>query len=433
MKVRSIFVVIAVALSFGVVTCGGEDTTNGGNGTTTTALKGLAACEPVAGEAVICGTFYAPDGQTPVAGAEVKLVTASASVSANVLKSLRLDETGKLVQDDTKCVTDDAGGFACGGVTSSGEKTYRISGKGFSKDFTADVTVGETTNVPKSDTTAQAGVSTRKYAVVMGSFDSIEGILARILACGDLDENDVLLWGTECEQLELIDLFGINPNTALTTVLGLADGTYPTMMDFLKNAKTDEALALFNGVFFNCGLNEIYVEDNEVLEALKNYVNNGGNLYLSDWAYDYLERAWPGAITWYGDDTILDDAEQGNGNSAQPVKVADSGLLTWLRAEGLVGTNEMTFDVNFNLPGWAIMTDVGTVDGATPTQILTADSLDAGPAVSNIPITVTFPYGSGCVFYTSYHNEPSFEVDVSAAQTRVLEYLLVNRFGNCGN
>jgi len=423
---NTFFAVIIAVAAFGLIACGGGG--GGGGGTTTTSLKGLAACQPVTGEGVICGTFLAPDGQTPIAGAEVALVnTTTTSLS---LKGMYADEAGKLIAGD-KCITDDAGGFACGGITSAGVLNYQISGGGFTKAFSASTTLGEVTNVPTSDTTATAGSGTKKYAVILGAFDSIEDILARVLGCGTLVDG-ALQVGTECPNIELIDAFGTNPNTALTNALGLAGGVYPTLTDFLKSANTPAALALFDGIFFNCGCSEALTNDPEVQGVLQTYVNNGGNVYASDWAYLYVENTWPHGIEWYGDD-LMDEARVGDINPAQPVNVVNSGLLTWLRAEGLIGPSDTTFNVNFNLGVWVVMTDVGT----GTSEILNADSLPNGPSDvpvaprTTLPITADFSEGSGCVFYTSYHNEPASEVSTTEVQSRVLEYLLLNTFGNC--
>jgi len=425
MKKIWLFAAVA-ALAAGLAACGGG---GGGGGGTTTALKGLASCSAIAGEAVICGTVYAPDGRTPIVGAEIMQSTAAAMTVS--LKGLTADGFGKTDANPDHCYTDATGAFACGGILAAGLFNGQITGAGYTINFTFDnLLLNEANNIPASSTTAGGGTGTYKYAVVSGSFDSIEDLLARILACGTLT-GGALDIGTECAQIELIDFSGTNPNTALTNVLGLPAGTYPTLTDFLKNANTAQALALFRGVFFNCGMSEAYINDAEVQAALRTYVQNGGNLYASDWAYDYIEKTWPDAIDFYGDDTVDGDAKDGNTNSSQPVNVTNENLLTWLRAEGLVGAADTTFNVNFNLGGWVVMVTAGN-------QILTATSLPNGvggiipytPATP-IPVTVDFKDGSGCAFYTSYHNEPADQVGANATQSRVLEYLLFNRFGNC--
>jgi len=416
-----------VALSVVLSACGG----GGGGGGTTKALKGLASCSAVAGDAVICGTAYAPDGQTPIVNAEIVEVSPSAMVVS--LKGYRADEFGKLTPTDTGCFTDAAGQFACGGIMSAGAKNFRFTGGGFTKDFSATTILDDVVNIPKADTTATGGTGTYKYAVVLGSYDSIEDVLARILSCGTLDTDSKLTVGTECSQIELIDAYGTNPNTALTSLLGLTSGTYPTLMDFLKNAKTAEALAMFKGVFFNCGMDESFIDDVEVQSALKTYVQNGGNLYASDYAYQYVKNIWPDVIKWYGDPAPDPAPKEGNINNDQPVNVADANLLAWLRTAGVIGTDDTTFNVNFNLPGWVVMTDIGSGTH----EILTANNLPNGPGDvpiagrTTLPITVDFKDGSGCVFYTSYHNEPAETVSTDLPQARALEYMLFNLFGNC--
>lgn len=424
---KLILVVAVTALAMGTYACGGGG--GGGGGTTTAALKGLAACSVVATEAVICGQALAPDGQTPIANAEVRLVTSGAQTLS--LKGLVGTGTGKLTPNDSACLTDSTGAFACSGVTTGGSQNFQWSGSGLTASWASDVTVGDVTNVPASSTTATGGSGTYKYAVIDGSFDSIQDVLARVLGCGTVTDGALDI-GTECPQLELIGFWGTNPNTALTDALGLPAGTYPTLTEFLTSPDVAAALALFRGVFFNCGCDESLINDAGVLGALQTYVSNGGNVYVSDWAYQYIENAWPDAVEWYGDDTG-DNARVGNSNAAQPVNIEDAGLLAWLRAAGLIAADATTFNVNFNLPSWVVMED----SAASTNEILTANDLPNGPGDvpigtrSTLPITIDFSSGTGCVFYTSYHNEPADEVGTDEVQARVLEYLLLNSFGNC--
>lgn len=401
----------------------------GGGGTLTTALEGLDSCVAVAGDCVICGTAYAPDGRTPIVGAAVEQVV-SPALSAPESDHERRSLT-KLVADSTQCVTDNTGAFACGGIAVGSSVSVEIDGSGcaFTFDVPASCGTGGIFHVPAANTTATSGTCIgRKYAVVTGTYDSIESILARILSCGTVTEGE-LEEGTECAQIELIDAFGTNPNTALTRILGVPDGSYPSLKDLMENPRLTEALALFDGIFFNCGMDESYYDDPTVQAALRTYVENGGNLYLSDWAASYLERIWPSAIAFYG----LAPHQDGNVNEMQPVTVADSELLGWLRSAGIIGPASADFNVNFDLPSWVVMTGVGVGTDA----IITARNLPNGPfdipilPATSIPITVDFASGSGCVFYTSYHNEPYEAVSPDAPQSRVLEYLVLNRFGSC--
>ncbi|MBT3182661.1 MAG: hypothetical protein HN337_09180 [Deltaproteobacteria bacterium] len=428
MKKLGLLVAIMTTVAFAA--CGGGSGSGGGGGDTTeTALEGLSACQTVASEGVICGTAYAPDGQTPIVGAEVSLMAASAMV-AN-LKGLSTDDLGALTADSTQCLTDDTGAFACAGIADSGSQDFQIVGGGFTINFSADIILGNITEIAGTDTTATGGSGTYKYAVVLGSWDSIEDVLGRVLQCGTITDGALEI-GTECENIEIIGGYGTNPNTALTEALGIDEGTYPTLNEFLTSENSLTAMQTFRGIFFNCGLSEALVEDATAQANLQAYVSGGGNFYASDYAYLYVENNWPEAIDWYGDDAG-DNARDGEMNPAQSVNVDDAGLLAWLRAEELIAEDASTFNVNFNLGSWVVMND--TADGTN--EIITADSLPNGPADvpiagrSTLPITVDFSSGSGCVFYTSYHNEPADEVGTDEVQSRVLEYLLLNQFGNC--
>ncbi|MCA9567123.1 MAG: hypothetical protein KC656_04745 [Myxococcales bacterium] len=91
------------------------------------------------------------------------------------------------------------------------------------------------------------------------------------------------------------------------------------------------------------------VADPDVLEATEGYVRSGGRVLVTDWAYDLFERTWPDAVDFLGDDTALDDAQQGQPGIVV-ARVTDDRLAETL------GMDQVVLDYNFS--NWAVITDV---------------------------------------------------------------------------
>jgi len=441
---RKLTLTVACAiLAVSLAACGGSSGGGGGGGggTTTTAMKGLAACTADATVSVICGTALAPDASTPIVGAEVSLVTSTSESVA--LTGLYRDINGKLTPSETACLTDATGAFACS-TTSAGSLSFQIVGNGFTITFDATGTYAVATEVANTATTAATADSTLKVVVATGFYDSVQNVIKRVFECDtsvtDGDYTGDLTVGNECPMMEIVDgdsmgtTGATNPNTALTTVLGLADGTYPTVAQLFASA---EALALFDIVLLNCtDLSGDILTNTTYITNLTTYVENGGNVYASDRSGDYVEQYWPQYIEWYGTtppDGLTTTKEpintgQAGGATNQTITVVDPSLLTWMQAEDLVDINNQ-FEAVF-IGGEMIMQEVST--SPLVTELLTATTLTGitGLPISGkttIPIAVSFPLTSGCVFYTTFHTEAGG----TTAQEQYLDYVLLNKISDC--
>ncbi len=88
------------------------------------------------------------------------------------------------------------------------------------------------------------------------------------------------------------------------------------IVEFLSNA---DALAEFDTLYFDGGHLEdgIFYGGNGdgtvtlITDNLAAYVENGGRVFATDWAYDVIERVWPSQIDFFGDDTVADAAQTG--------------------------------------------------------------------------------------------------------------------------
>lgn len=440
-------------LALGIVAagCGSSSSTTTTDDTTTTTtptLAGLDSCSAVSGSSVFCGTAFAADGQTPLAGATVTAVADSGT--SLTLKDVNPRNTGKLEANASACLTDGNGTFACSAGDTSGSITVQISGGGYTYTFTVTLTVSETAAVTAADSTAPAAALSNKFVVITGAFDSIEDVLMRVYTCGTADSAGDLTIGTECSNMELVDggsrFAGdeTNPNTVITSALELSAGTYPTTEQFLETFLANATnRAQFDAIFFNCGMGTSAAASATAIANLQAYVTEGGAIYASDWASQFVEAPWPEKIIWNGSTESAglsstaetsSNARDGSSNDAQPVNVQFADLSTWLVAEELITSGASTFDVNFNLGVWVVMTGVAS----DVTTYLDANSLendsDITAAVADpgrLPISVGFSSGDGCVFYGSYHNEPTSVADEDAVQERVLDYLIVNKIKDC--
>jgi len=143
------------------------------------------------------------------------------------------------------------------------------------------------------------------------------------------------------------------------------------------------------------------VSDPAVIDAVRTYVQNGRRtLFVTDWAYDLVEAAWPGAIDFLGDDIVYDDAQRGEIGELTADVVHD-GLA------GALGTDAMALSYDFS--NWAVIEGVGedttvylTADATYRVPSETGDTFETQVAA---PMLVSFqpPGATGRVVYASFH------------------------------
>jgi len=143
------------------------------------------------------------------------------------------------------------------------------------------------------------------------------------------------------------------------------------------------------------------VASDVVIENVRDYVQDGGVLVLTDWAYDLVEACWPDAIEFVRDDTILDDAQTGEIGSVS-AEIRETAL-----ADNL---DSLTVALDFNFSNWAVVESVSEdVTVWMDADVLYRESNDEGVIVQEAaPLLVSFqPYGdgefAGRVVYASFH------------------------------
>jgi hypothetical protein len=188
--------------------------------------------------------------------------------------------------------------------------------------------------------------------------------------------------------------------------------------DFLSNA---EKLAEYDIIFFNGGFIEsevIYNEENPLdadvalrLANLKAFVENGGTVYASDWAYDVVEIIWPEAADFVGDDLEPNAAQMGDYGSVT-ASVTDTSLSEFLGVD--------TLDILYDLPVWPPASETsGSVSVHLEGRVFYTDGQNSGVPL-NSPLLFSFNAGQGKVVYSSFR----VARNASAEMVDTLQYMM---------
>jgi len=228
-------------------------------------------------------------------------------------------------------------------------------------------------------------------AVATGDFDSVEYSLDRLLISYQTYE------GYISEPTYDLDA---DPDSMLLKVETLFTGETEG-----GGREIDE----YDAIFVNSGVrgfgeyvyngvdpDDALVTDELAVQTVRDFVNGGGILFASDWAYDLVEAAFPEAIDFYGDDTVYDAAQAGSAGGVDGV-VNDSNLSDAL--------GNSTVSLAYNYSYWAVIEGVG----AGTTTWMSGDveyriSASEGYAtLKSAPLLVSFESGGGQVIYSTFH------------------------------
>ncbi len=185
-----------------------------------------------------------------------------------------------------------------------------------------------------------------------------------------------------------------------------------------------EAMSQYDIIFFNGGhLEEDIIYDTDASDTaavhtqirtnIDAYVNDGGVVYGSDWAYDTIEGIWPDRIEWVGDDTLPNDAQTGEYDSVSAT-ITDEAMAAWL------GTN--TLRVEYDLPVWP---PIESTAGSVTSHVRGSVSYRSGTetfALADVPLLVSFTSGEGRVVFSTFRMARNGSEDV----TLILQYMMYN-------
>jgi len=162
----------------------------------------------------------------------------------------------------------------------------------------------------------------------------------------------------------------------------------------------------FDILFINCGAHEWALEkasDAEVETVLNNlrvFVNNGGSIYMSDWAYDLMELLYPDAVDWYDDDEVENAAQVGEQQDFLGL-VADEDMLAVLDKDRV--------SLRYNQGRIAMPVTLGEGSRALITANnmgvdVDAEDLDDVPVLlEHVPVGVD-EETAGRIIFTTFHN-----------------------------
>lgn len=343
----------------------------------------------------IQGTVYAPNGETPVAGARVWVPAAGALARQGTVAETTTDALGRFTLQNLP----------------AGTVNVNVAKGSWATTFTATVMANQVTNVPAAETTMPAtGEGALRIAVFQGAFDHMEDVLAK-LGFGEVDEWGVLVPGTET-----FDLYSYDELASI----------------FADLAQMQQ----YDLIFLDCGADEdpLWNDLAATVANVRAYVEGGGRLYATDLTYDYVEQAFPAAIDFVGSDGTpadepeeLSEAELGIPDIEADATVLDSNLRGWLAGRGAL-QGDSTVHITGFASGWAVINAVGP-----GTKSWIEGSVTYGwPAETEVrPLTVTFEAGDGLVLYTSYHTAEGYEGTTPTEllpQEQVLAYLAFELF-----
>lgn len=152
-------------------------------------------------------------------------------------------------------------------------------------------------------------------------------------------------------------------------------------------------------VYLNCSgqlTDDSYLR--ELTPILREYVENGGTVYASDWALTAVKRAFPSFLT---------EVDNSGDAGTYQCSVADAGLREMLGPK---------IEINFDLQAWAML---NSVDQKVRLYV-EADNLNCQSVVGRrLPVVIGFQCGRGHVLATSFHNEKQ----LSEREKRLLRFL----------
>jgi hypothetical protein len=161
--------------------------------------------------------------------------------------------------------------------------------------------------------------------------------------------------------------------------------------------------------------------------ALAQFVDAGGKLYVTDYAYESVRQTWPGFITWY-DDTMqpMTSLSQKQGEACRggaedtPGNAKDPGLDDWLKTIGHPSIELRA--------AWSRIASVSPQPGfdpsGKPVTITPKVWMTSNTGAGELPATVSFEQKCGRVLFSTYHCEGDDSSQL-LAQEKALLYILL--------
>lgn len=269
-------------------------------------------------------------------------------------------------------ISDSKGQYELSGVP-CGYQTVHVQKGSFSHSFKVPVPVGGQADVTAAGHKQCFKATAAKIAVITGDWDEIGHLLDQL--------------GLQHDTYELYGGGWSGDDWSGGQAIGLL--TNPSL------------LATYDLLLINCGAahDDLVSSNPAVVWNLRSWVEGGGSLYVSDFAFVYAEAGWPDAIDFMGDDTKGSMYESGGpiqmaGNQGVPGHVQDEALASYLG----------TFWI-------AVKYDLGPLVALSPDPQPQTTTVHVDAWVEQfgktLPLVASFvpKPGAGRVVVTSFHND----------------------------
>ncbi|PIE55158.1 MAG: hypothetical protein CSA35_01610 [Dethiosulfovibrio peptidovorans] len=138
-------------------------------------------------------------------------------------------------------------------------------------------------------------------------------------------------------------------------------------------------------LYINCGSDTPH---SGVLNKVKKFVEEGGSLYISDWAHNYLE---PWGFTFE------DSGEEGFTTGY----IKENGLKKYLKGKDKIS-------IHYDLSSWSVIKSSG---GHKCKPLITGDVMTFGGPIQDAKLAILFKAGNGTILYTTFHTEEGMTKD----------------------
>ncbi|MEO8151213.1 MAG: carboxypeptidase-like regulatory domain-containing protein [Bacteroidia bacterium] len=218
----------------------------------------------------------------------------------------------------------------------------------------------------------------------------------------------------------------------------LGYSAFPITVNDLDN---DSLLGTFEAIFLNCGALNMFTLDSLKYTNLGNFYQNGGSIYASDFAVEFLT----GDGNWRLYGTPFNNQSKGSGDHAGQFSILSTcttpkiggfmtdsslccsksgpaGLVTnidVLAADLVTALGKDSIDIEYDLGGWEV---VSVVDAPFETILQ-----NNNPGAASVPVavrTVSSTSGSGMIYFTTFHNNP--QSTISPDVQNVLQFFILN-------
>jgi len=365
------------------------------------------------------GKVFAPEGTIPISSALVYVVP---SPPKAIPEGVYCDKCVHIPDGTPHVKTAADGSFS---LDVSVGNYYLVVQKGaFRRVRTISIVEGKQ-QVPVEKTTLPAitdkanGDDIPQIAVVLGAWDPIEVVLARMGLKATITKDLLGKARVLAKDAPAFAIYGIQG-------LGLPS-PYPTPEKLLT---TPEEIGKYHIVFLPCsgGTSDsepkctgVFNTDSRVKTTLADFAKKGGRVYSSDWSYEYVRQVFPRHISWSGENSTIGSACMGGGGD-QNVTRMDAGLDAWLSAQG-----KTLSDVK---DAWTQISSVQDQQGPDADGKMTKISPKVWVQTGS-PVTASVQYGCGRVLYTTYHTQPTSEVNKPLEPQALALLYLILEVGVC--